>query len=298
MRSLLLFLLALGAQAHEIGTTRVAVSFPEPGAYLVEITTDPEALKEKWQGGEAAFLSRVDLRFDGVRATPSLHQDGGTIRLTGVLPAGAQTFTWKYGWTFTSYGLTVGPNSVWLDGGETSAPIAVAAPAPGRWRVAGQYLVLGFTHILPLGWDHMLFILGLFLASSSVRSLLAQATVFTVAHSITLGLAMFNVFRLPPEIVEPAIWISIVYIFFERRAAAKRRLALVFAFGLLHGMGFASVLTELGLPRAEFVTALAGFNLGVEAAQLAVIGICYFGATQSANLPFVNWRWAALRRAG
>ena len=298
MRSLLLFLLALGTQAHEIGTTRVAVSFPEPGAYLVEITTDPEALKEKWQGGEAAFLSRVDLRFDGVRATPSFRQEGGAIRLTGVLPAGAQTFTWKYGWTFASYGLTVGPNSVWLDGGEASAPIAVAAPAPGRWRVLGQYLVLGFTHILPLGWDHMLFILGLFLASSSVRSLLAQATVFTVAHSITLGLAMFNVFRLPAEIVEPAILLSIVYIFFERRAAAKRRLALVFGFGLLHGMGFASVLTELGLPRAEFVTALAGFNLGVEAAQLAVIGICYLGATQSANLPFINWRWAALRRAG
>ena len=298
MRSLLLFLLALAAQAHEIGTTRVAVTFPEPGAYLVEITTDPAALKEKWQGGEAAFLSRVDLRFDGVRATPSLRQEGGTLRLSGVLPAGAQTFTWKYGWTFASYGLTVGPNSVWLDGGETSAPIAVAAPAPGRWRVLGQYLVLGFTHILPLGWDHMLFILGLFLASSSVRSLLAQATVFTVAHSITLGLAMFNVFRLPPEIVEPAIWLSIVYIFFERRAAARRRLALVFGFGLLHGMGFASVLTELGLPRAEFVTALAGFNLGVEAAQLAVIGICYLGATQSANLPFINWRWAALRRAG
>jgi hypothetical protein len=298
MRSLLLFLLALSAQAHEIGTTRVAVTFPEPGAYLIEIATDPEALKEKWQGGEAAFLARVDLRFDGVRATPSMRQEGGAIRLTGVLPAGAQTFTWKYGWTFASYGLTVGPNSVWLDGGETSAPIAVAAPAPGRWRVLGQYLVLGFTHILPLGWDHMLFILGLFLASSSLRSLLAQATLFTVAHSITLGLAMFNVFRLPAEIVEPAILLSIVYIFFERRAAARRRLALVFGFGLLHGMAFASVLTELGLPRAEFVTALAGFNLGVEAAQLAVIGICYLGATQSANLSFVNWRWAALRRAG
>jgi hypothetical protein len=140
-----------------------------------------------------------------------MHQEGGAIRLTGVLPAGAQTFTWKYGWTFSAYSLTVGPNSVWLDGGETSAPIAVAAPAPGRWRVAGQYLVLGFTHILPLGWDHMLFILGLFLASSSVRSLLAQATLFTVAHSITLGLAMFNVFRLPAEIVEPAILLSMAW---------------------------------------------------------------------------------------
>ena len=298
MRSCLLFLLALTAQAHEIGTTRVAVRFPEPGAYQVEITTDLEALKEKWQGGEATFLSRVDLRFDGVRATPAMRQEGGTIRLTGALPAGARTFTWKYGWTFASYGLTVGPNSVWLDGGETSAPIAVAAPAPGRWRVLGQYLVLGFTHILPLGWDHMLFILGLFLASSSVRSLVAQASLFTVAHSITLGLAMLDIFRLPAEIVEPAIWLSIVYIFFERPAAARRRLALVFGFGLLHGMGFASVLTELGLPGAAFATALAGFNLGVEAAQLAVIGICYLGATQSANLPFLNWRWAALRRAG
>jgi len=296
---ILLFLLALAAQAHEIGTTRVTVTFPDQKTYQVEIVTDPQALAEKWAGGEEEFFSRVSLRFDGAAVRPALWRDGGTIRLTGRVPDGATQLTWRYGWTFASYALTVGPNSVWLDGGETSAPIALAAPAGGH--VVGQYLILGFTHILPLGWDHVLFIFGLYLTSTGRRSLLAQVTAFTVAHSITLGLSMFGLLRLPPEIVEPVIWISILYIFVEKfllGGPQSWRLALVFSFGLLHGMGFASVLTELGLPRADFLTALVSFNLGVEGAQLAIIGICCFGEKQSANLPFLDrWRTAGGRAA-
>jgi hypothetical protein len=298
MRSFLFFL-ALAAQAHEIGTTRVTVTFPDPRSYQVEIITDAQALAEKWTGGEEIFLSRVSLQFDGAAVRPALWHDGGTIRLTGAVPDGATHFTWSYGWTFASYALTVGPNSVWLDGGQKSEPLAFTAPARGH--VVGQYLLLGFTHILPLGWDHVLFIFGLYLTSTGRRSLLAQVTAFTVAHSITLGLSMFGLIRLSPAIVEPVIWLSILYIFVEKfflGGPQSWRLALVFSFGLLHGLGFASVLTELGLPRADFLAALLSFNLGVEGAQLAVIGICYFGEQQSANLPFLDrWRTAGGRAA-
>jgi hydrogenase/urease accessory protein HupE len=142
------------------------------------------------------------------------------------------------------------------------------------WR----YLTLGFTHILPYGLDHMLFVLGIFLLSGRARTVLWQISAFTVAHSITLGLSMYGVVSASPRIVEPMIAISIAYVAIENIFHSELkpwRVALVFAFGLLHGMGFAGALRELGLPRSEFVTALLTFNVGVEAGQLAVIGAAF-----------------------
>jgi hypothetical protein len=103
---------------------------------------------------------------------------------------------------------------------------------------------------------------------------LVQVTTFTVAHSLTLGLSLYGAVRLPAAVVEPLIALSIVYVAVENlrtRALTPWRIALVFLFGLLHGLGFAGVLTDLALPRTDFAVALAGFNLGVEAGQLAVI---------------------------
>jgi hypothetical protein len=207
------------------------------------------------------------------------------VRLTGVLPDSAQQLTWRYGWTFTTYALAVsyGESTTvtqWLEGGAESAPIAVVAPAapPSRLATAWRYVMLGFTHILPLGLDHVLFVLGLFLLSGNVRTVLWQASAFTVAHSITLGLSIFGVIAASPAIVEPLIAISIVYIAVENLFLSELkswRLAVVFAFGLLHGLGFAGVLQELGLPRGEFVTALLTFNIGVEAGQCAVIAAAF-----------------------
>jgi len=145
-----------------------------------------------------------------------------------------------------------------------------------RMQVIVQYLTLGFTHIVPRGLDHILFVLGLFLLTTRVKPLLAQVTSFTLAHSITLGLTMYGVVSLPSKIVEPAIALSIAYVAIENIVTNELkpwRVAIVFAFGLLHGMGFAGVLRELGLPRREFVTALVSFNAGVEGGQLFVIGI-------------------------
>ena len=124
----------------------------------------------------------------------------------------------------------------------------------------------------------MLFVLGIYLLSGRAARVLWQVSAFTVAHSITLGLSMYGVITVSPAIVEPLIALSIAYVAVENIFVSELkswRVALVFAFGLLHGMGFAGVLQELGLPRSEFVTALLTFNLGVEAGQLAVIGAAF-----------------------
>jgi len=141
-----------------------------------------------------------------------------------------------------------------------------------------DYIQAGFEHILPYGLDHILFIVGLFLFSLSMRPLLWQVTMFTVAHTITLGLAMNGVISLPAYIVEPLIAISISYIAIENifsKGLHKSRLVIVFAFGLLHGLGFASVLNDFGMPSDAFTTALISFNIGVEIGQLAVIAIAF-----------------------
>jgi hypothetical protein len=242
---------------------------------------------------EGVFRRRVTLAFDGARSQPSMHfavtpgdattAPATTIALTGDVPLGARQLTWSYGWTFASYALSVRraghqeATTKWLEGGQTSSPIVLDAPvrAASRIETAARYIVLGFTHILPKGVDHVLFVLGLFLLTRQARPLLAQISAFTVAHSITLALSMYRIVTLPPSIVEPLIAVSIAYVAVENLIVAdltRWRVPLVFSFGLLHGLGFAGVLGELGLPRSEFVTALIGFNVGVEAGQLTVIG--------------------------
>jgi hypothetical protein len=140
--------------------------------------------------------------------------------------------------------------------------------------VALIYLKLGFTHIIPLGVDHILFVLSIFLLSPKLKSVIAQATTFTIAHSITLGLAMYDVVSPPAHIVEPIIALSIFFVAVENTLTDKlkpTRIIIVFIFGLIHGLGFAGALTELGLPRNQFFNSLIMFNVGVELGQIAVI---------------------------
>lgn len=148
-----------------------------------------------------------------------------------------------------------------------------------RTEVGWEYLQLGFTHILPLGLDHILFVLCLFLLNSNLKKIVWQATAFTVAHSITLGMTIYGVFTPPAHIVEPVIALSILFVAIENIISDElkpTRLVLVALFGLIHGMGFASVLGELGLPRNQFLNALLTFNLGVELGQLTVILAAWF----------------------
>ncbi len=148
-----------------------------------------------------------------------------------------------------------------------------------KTEVAGIYMQLGFTHILPLGLDHILFVLSLFLLNPKLKPILWQATAFTVAHTITLGLAMYKIIKPPVNIVEPVIALSIMYVALENIFSSKlkaSRIGIVFLFGLIHGMGFASVLIELGLPKNAYFSSLLMFNLGVELGQITVIVAAYF----------------------
>ena len=168
----------------------------------------------------------------------------------------------------------------WVVGGAPKPPVSLSAPLPPptRAEVGWQYFALGFTHILPNGFDHVLFVVGIFLLTSKWKSIVAQVSTFTIAHSITLALTMYGIVSLPAKVVEPMIALSIAYVAIENLVTSELkpwRLALVFSFGLLHGMGFAGVLRDLGLPRPAFLTALVTFNVGVEAGQLTVIAIAF-----------------------
>jgi hypothetical protein len=146
--------------------------------------------------------------------------------------------------------------------------------------IALIYLKLGYTHILPLGLDHILFVLCLFFLSPNLKTILWQATAFTIAHSITLAMAVYGVFSPPASIVEPIIAVSILFVALENTFITKlkpTRIILIALFGLIHGMGFASVLTDIGLPKTEYVTGLIMFNVGVELGQISVILLAWFG---------------------
>ena len=141
------------------------------------------------------------------------------------------------------------------------------------------YLKLGYQHILPLGLDHILFVLSLFLLSSNLKTVLWQSLAFTVAHSVTLGLAMYKVITISPKIVEPLIALSIAYVALENVFVSRlrpSRIGIVFLFGLVHGLGFAGALAGLGLPSNSYLTSLLAFNVGVEFGQLTVILIAWF----------------------
>ncbi len=147
-----------------------------------------------------------------------------------------------------------------------------------RTEIFGTYLQLGFTHIIPLGFDHILFIISLYILEPRLKPVLLQATAFTVAHSITLGMAMYGLISPPTEIVEPIIALSILFVALENIITDRLnpwRLVIVFGFGLVHGMGFASVLTGLGLPAKDYVGSLISFNVGVELGQVSVILLCW-----------------------
>ena len=141
-------------------------------------------------------------------------------------------------------------------------------------NVIWYYLKLGYRHILPEGFDHILFVVGLCLLSNKIKVIFWQATAFTVAHSITLALSMKNIIVAPSAVVEPIIALSIVFVAIENlllKELKPWRIVIVFMFGLIHGLGFASALNEIGLPRNKFATSILSFNVGVELGQITII---------------------------
>ena len=299
-----------GAYRVEVRTDAAALLEKLEAMADVDVTTTDDVprldLATRLRAREEIFWSRVRLAFDGrpaaavplefVVAPPAdaTSPAVAVLRWSGVLPPGSTHFTWRYGWTFASYALSarngVSPNPpgdetarvdepaiTWLEGNDESPAIAITPPAAGpRWpEIVGRYTWLGFTHILPLGGDHVLFVLGLYLSTRRLRPLLTQVSAFTVAHSVTLALSASGRLSVPAHLVEPLIAVSIAYVAIENIAwpgpRSTTRLVVVFGCGLLHGLGFAGALGELGMPRGHFLAALASFNGGVEAAQLTIL---------------------------
>ena len=310
---------AHGASAHEIGTTEVRFAVHADQTWSASITTAPlglvnklevatgqprsdaleaEALRARLTALLPALAQQIDVTFDGVKspammAIAILEMPADVTRTalvvlsaTGTIPSRATTATWRYALAYSTYALMFTaegadrPTTLWIEGDETSRPLAITSTAapPTRVEIVEQYLGLGFVHILPRGLDHILFVLGIFLLTTKPRPLLLQVTAFTIAHSITLGLTMYGIVSLAPRIVEPLIAVSIAYVAIENVVTSELtpwRPAVVFAFGLLHGMGFAGVLRDLRLPRGEFIPALVSFNVGIELAQLTIIAAAF-----------------------
>ena len=157
-----------------------------------------------------------------------------------------------------------------------------------------SYIALGFEHILPKGLDHILFVLALFLLSTRIKVLILQISFFTIAHTITLFLGVLEIIKIAPYIVEPIIALSIVYVGIEnlfKDNLSKSRTIIVFLFGLLHGLGFAGILKDVGLAREYFISSLISFNIGVELGQISVIILAYF----LIKLPFYKMQWYSNR---
>jgi len=205
------------------------------------------------------------------------------LGLTGTVPASARALTLH--WPLGAGNLVLRQQEVedpftgYIEGGTTSPPIPLAGGVvQSGWQVFASYIPVGFDHILPKGLDHILFVLGLFFLSAQLRPLIWQVSAFTLAHTVTLALGALGWVQIPGSIVEPLIAASIVYVAVENvltDGLNRWRPFVIFGFGLLHGLGFASVLGEFGLPAGQFIPALIGFNIGVELGQLTVIALAF-----------------------
>ena len=214
------------------------------------------------------------------RGIAKIQRDGGEVALSVLEPSASLA-------AGAAVGTAASANEA--DSAAAKAPVAGGAHADGR-RSRWEFFAEGTRHILT-GYDHVLFLLCLLLPSvlrrtSSGREPVARlsdavwpvagiVTAFTVAHSITLGLAALKLVSLTPAFIEPAIAVTIVLAALDNVLPffPVRRVVVTFFFGLIHGFGFASVLAELNLPRSDFAWALFQFNLGIEAGQLAIVAV-------------------------
>lgn len=221
------------------------------------------------------------------------------IAMRGTVPEDAGFFVWQFPEKFGSSVLRIE-----RPGQELQAQFFAAGAVAEQFEIGVlkdvgfieksiDYAAIGFTHIVPKGLDHILFVLGLFLLNTNWKPLLVQVTAFTLAHSVTLALGLYGIVNLSPAIVEPLIALSIVYVAVENLFTSTLhpwRPVIVFLFGLLHGLGFAGILTEIGLPPSDFILGLIAFNVGVELGQLAVIALAFLAVGWFINQPWYRAR--------
>lgn len=261
---------ALRALAPEVLSARVYAAF----------TDFVSALEVQTNGTTPLALTLETVETDGVGNT-ELPRDT-TLRLVGDLPAGTQSIalSWpaRYGTLILRQQGVEEPYTGYLSGSSTGPITITGGDAQGFGAALVTYIPVGFDHILPKGLDHILFVLGLFFFSMRMGPLLWQVSAFTLAHTVTLALGALGYVNIPGSIVEPIIAASIVYVAVENLMSDQLnrwRPIVIFGFGLLHGLGFASVLGEYGLPDGQFIPALIGFNIGVEFGQLTVIALAF-----------------------
>lgn len=284
-----------------------------PPAHSHEMNTAYLELRER--GGEVGVLVRIP---EFGRPFSVRFPDGAAVLSEPITRtiAGGTVKTWR---TAVPGGLA--GRSVGIDGLETSDLLVrlqlndgseqtlrltpndcsfTAAAAPSLFQVAGTYLVLGVEHILR-GTDHLLFVLSLLLLVKGWRRLTGAITAFTIAHSMTLALAALGVVYVPAAPVEAVIALSIVFAACEIIRSRQGRAGLTerapwlmtLLFGLLHGLGFAGALSEIGLPQQAVPTALLFFNVGVEAGQLLFVSAVLAGLAVLRGLRFVPPAWTA-----
>lgn len=265
---------------------------PEAEIYDGYRALEPDALRAVLDEFWPRMAENIVIEVAGERIVPDLVSASipevgnldlartSTLTLTAALPEGDAPV--RFGWAALYGDLVVRQEgggedayTAFLTDGDLSEPLSRAEIRTEGWgAVFLRYIPVGFEHIVPLGIDHILFVLGLFFFSLHLRPILFQVTSFTLAHTITLALASLGIVTIPGSVVEPLIAASIVYVGVENirgHTNVKARTVLVFCFGLLHGLGFASVLGDFGITASHFVAALLGFNIGVEFGQLAVI---------------------------
>jgi hydrogenase/urease accessory protein HupE len=223
-----------------------------------------------------------DISFPRLRTRPAregVEVFGLEVRLKGHLPESASEVSFFASRAFPAIELSFVDEKtgrrefhLCLPGEECPRIKLAAGAADAAWT---RFIVVGFRHIVPLGLDHILFVLALFLGGRDLKTLLIQTGLFTLAHSATLALSTFGVVSLSPRIVEPLIALSIAVVGLENvlrpSGVSRRRAAVVFSFGLLHGLGFAGALAETPLVEGQRLLALLLFNLGVELGQIAVL---------------------------
>ena len=286
----------------DLGAVDDTNAAPEADTYDALRALGVEEMAARFRAFWPDMAEEIDIEINGVRVAPELDEvvvpEPGDLSLPRPaklqffvpLPEDAQTV--RVGWD-AAFGTLVlrqqgveAPYDGYLEAGAVSDPIRLGGgDQASGWESFLRYIPVGFDHILPKGLDHILFVLGLFFLAARLRPLLWQVSAFTLAHTVTLALAALGYVSVPASIVEPLIAASIAFVAIENIVFPHLGLwrpVIVFGFGLLHGLGFASVLGEFGLPAGSFVPALIGFNIGVELGQLTVIAAAFL---------LVGWAW-------
>ena len=272
---------------------KIEQSLSEDTAILFE---DNDQIEKKLAIKAFAGLIVAELRN---KLHPSITDKIIDITVSGVLPKSANKVAIKFSDLFGDVYLTVSSpmqtmvlvdnNSDYFSLNEKNAISHDLSAYQQQLLNIAEYIYQGFIHILPQGLDHILFVLALFLLATKTSTLLWQISAFTLAHTISLALGIFGVINLPSSLIEPLIALSIAYIAVEniyQQKLSKWHLPIVFIFGLLHGLGFASVLVELGLPESSYVTSLLSFNIGVEFGQITVITLALVATIWCRNKPW------------